>query len=102
MATVFKIKDIPEPLWTVEFPDGSTKDFDPWLLQQSIHESEGKIGTEFYDAIRVAFGLPAEADAASTGAFTLTRNQCLATTQALGDYIEGLPVSKKASSLSQK
>lgn len=107
MATVFKVKDIPtSPLWTVEFPDGTQKEYDPWELQQKVYDGRSASHTmaESYDAIRKAFGLPTEDEAATSPdpqPFTFTRDQCVQVTTALVEYIESLPVSKKASSLSR-
>jgi hypothetical protein len=107
MATVFKIKDHASPGWTVEFPDGTQKEYDPWDLQQKVYDGRATARTvaEGYDAIRKAFGLPTESEAVESATypkpFTFTKDQCVQATTALAEYIEGLPVTKKASSLSR-
>lgn len=105
----FKIKDISEPVWPVEFPEGAlpngnVREYDPWKLQQDLFDNQeaAKSGQEVYDGIRKAFGLPSESEAAESGAFTFTRNQCLAASAALGEFIDSLPVSKKTLSRLQK
>jgi len=104
----FKIKDVTEPRFEVEFPDGRVQPYDPWKLQEELLENQAnaKTGQELYDGIRKAFGVPAEAEVAwsedekgmpISEPFTFTRNLCVVLAAAVGEYLDDLPVSKKTS-----
>jgi hypothetical protein len=106
----FKIGAIADPVWEVEFPNGLKKKYDPWKLQQTIIQEQAKDKADAYEAIRVAAGLPMEADSpneidAEGNVLkwnTMTRNQCNELAAELGTFLDNLPVSKKLSSLSRK
>lgn len=86
----FKIKPVTDdPRITIEFPDGNTQDYDPFELQQQIHDGQLKVTTmeERYEVIRRAFGAPAAG---------FSKGQCQQAVQHLTDFIEGLSDQKKA------
>jgi hypothetical protein len=115
----FKIKEVTDPKFMVEFPGQSEPvPFDPWKVQEDIERfaseapADSPVSARIYDAIRRAFGLPVAADVeAGTAVYfgadtppadkpgTFTRNQALEIQLALGEFVEGLPISKKASAL---
>lgn len=118
----FKIKQITDPRFPVEFPDGKVVEYDPFAVQEAIEKYVGRaaaadpeagVSATVYDAVRSAFGLPLAADVEGGKAVyfdgtdpegkpgTFTRHQALEVQVELGRFIAGLDVSKKALALGQ-
>lgn len=93
-----KLKDITQPVFEIELHDGNVKKYDPWKLQNALAEVHGTtVGQPdaMYDGIRKTFGFPTEAEAKESGQYTLSCHDCLEVENALGEYVDSLPVSKK-------
>ena len=109
----FKLSDVKEPRFEVEFLDGHVESYDPWevaMRVSSIDLSKDVInGEETFDLIRAAFRTPTsaerqkllDADPAAKVTF-LSMHQCMELQTAVVQFIEGLDVVKKAVGLSQK
>lgn len=109
---MFKIAEIKDPVFKIEFPSGTlgpepiVKDFDPWKLSEDIEsyyrentaDPKNVPDSVSYDAIRKAIGLStrSEYDAADDPKpFLLSPQGCMELSFELGKYKEGLEISKK-------
>ncbi len=111
----FKLTSVKEPIFVLELPDGSTKEYPLWDLAKKIDAGgpTSDIDTRF-NHVRTAFGFPtlplpaptppADAPAdwvAPPPPFTLTDAQCVALQVAVVQSIQGLDDVKKLEGLLQ-
>src|ERR1700734_547752 len=91
---MLKLKEIKDPQFELEITDGDCRSFDAWKVQEDFNRYLAEFKDDpgcTYKAIRKAFGMPLNDEEG-----TFTRNQCLVILDALTEFLESLPVSKKA------
>ena len=100
-----KLADANEPKLSIELPDGSKRDLDPWEVAEKIEagmraavKAEDATLHRTFDEVRKACGFPtqAEVDAAEEPKpFTLSRNHCMKIQGAVNRFVEGFEAAKK-------
>ncbi len=95
---MIKLAEITEPKYQIQLPDGSIKEYDPWLTVEVMREKN--IMPMQADEIRAVFGFPKQAEA--DGKFTPTPTMCAEIYADLQAYIESTSAVKKLTGLMQK
>ena len=110
-SSVINLDNIAEPKFTFMAGDKRVE-LDLWetssKLEKLMNKVESPTMESTCDCVREAFGFPTSAEVSAPAAEgaepikTLSMNQCMVLQTSLGEFIQGLDVSKKAEKLSRK
>lgn len=92
---MLKLKEIKDPEFVIEFADDDVRKFDAWKVEEDIQRYRRENPDDpsaIYASVRSAFGLPL----LDGDIFTFSRQQCHEVQLALSEFLESLPVTKKA------